>query len=80
MRCSWGWKALVSCDAPGRWFTIGATISLIPLERYEIIREVRPMRVVILGLNTAVVIDLFTRKDVLGDVLRAPLDQTRFGD
>ena len=47
-----------------RWFTIGATSSLIPLELYEINREVRLLRGVILGLNAAVVIYLFKRKDV----------------
>jgi uncharacterized membrane protein (DUF2068 family) len=67
MRCSWGRKAFgLLRRAWARPVTIGAPSSLIPLELDEITRDVRPMRVVILGLNTAVVIDLFTRKDVFG--------------
>lgn len=47
-----------------RWFTIGATSSLIPLELYEILREPHLPRIVILILNVAVVIYLFKRKEV----------------
>jgi uncharacterized membrane protein (DUF2068 family) len=47
-----------------RWFTIGATSSLIPIEVYEIVREPRPLRIAILLLNTGVVIYLFKRKEV----------------
>src|SRR5258707_12103537 len=47
-----------------RWFTIAATSSLIPLEVYEIVREVHPMRVFILLANIAVVVYLWRRKDV----------------
>jgi uncharacterized membrane protein (DUF2068 family) len=47
-----------------RWFTIVATSSLIPLEVYEIVREVHPMRVFILLANIAVVVYLWRRKDV----------------
>jgi len=47
-----------------RWFTIGATSSLIPLELYEIVRVPHPLRITILMLNVAVVIYLFKRKDV----------------
>jgi len=47
-----------------RWFTIGATSSLIPIEVYEIVREPRPLRVVILLLNLAVVWYLWQRKEV----------------
>ena len=47
-----------------RWFTIGATSSLIPIEIFEIAREPRPVRIALLVLNVAVVIYLFTRKEV----------------
>jgi uncharacterized membrane protein (DUF2068 family) len=47
-----------------RWFTIGATGSLIPIEVYEIVREPRPLRVIILLINIAVVVYLFKRKEI----------------
>jgi uncharacterized membrane protein (DUF2068 family) len=47
-----------------RWFTIGATGSLIPLEVYEIIREPRPLRMLVLLLNAGVVVYLWRRKEV----------------
>ena len=47
-----------------RWFTIGATASLIPIEVYEIAREVHPVRVVALIVNVAVVIYLWRRPDM----------------
>jgi uncharacterized membrane protein (DUF2068 family) len=47
-----------------RWFTIGATSSLIPLEVYEIIREPRLLRVFVLLLNAGVVVYLWRRKEV----------------
>jgi uncharacterized membrane protein (DUF2068 family) len=46
-----------------RWFTIGATGSLIPVEVYEILREPHPVRVVVLVLNIAVVMYLVRRKE-----------------
>jgi uncharacterized membrane protein (DUF2068 family) len=46
-----------------RWFTLGATSSLIPIEVFEIIRTPRPLRVTILILNLLIVIYLFIRKD-----------------
>lgn len=46
-----------------RWFTIGATGSLIPIEVYEIVRKLEPIRVVILLLNIAVVAYLWSRKE-----------------
>jgi uncharacterized membrane protein (DUF2068 family) len=39
-----------------RWLTIAATSSLIPIEAYEISREVHPVRVLILIVNVAVVV------------------------
>jgi len=47
-----------------RWLTIIATGSLIPLELYEIVRELHPLRVLILLLNIAIVIYLARRKEV----------------
>jgi len=38
-----------------RWFTIGATSSLVPIEVYEIVREPLPLRVLVLLLNISVV-------------------------
>jgi uncharacterized membrane protein (DUF2068 family) len=46
-----------------RWFTIIATSSLIPLEVYEIIRELHPIRVLILIANAAIVVYLWRRKE-----------------
>jgi uncharacterized membrane protein (DUF2068 family) len=46
-----------------RWFTIIASSSLIPLEVYEIARAVRPIRIVVLLANLAIVIYLYRRKD-----------------
>jgi uncharacterized membrane protein (DUF2068 family) len=47
-----------------RWFTVGATSSLLPIEVYEIVREPGPLRVVILLLNLAIVFYLWKRKEV----------------
>jgi len=47
-----------------RWFTIGATSSLIPVEVYEIVREPRLPRVLILLLNIAVVAYLWRRREI----------------
>jgi len=47
-----------------RWFTIGATTSLLPIEIYEILREVHPLRVVVLFANVAVVVYLVKRREL----------------
>ena len=47
-----------------RWFTIVATSSLVPLELYEIVRQPRPLRIVILLVNLAVVVYLYQRKEL----------------
>jgi uncharacterized membrane protein (DUF2068 family) len=47
-----------------RWFTIIATSSLIPIELYEIAREMHLIRVLVLLANLAIVVYLFRRKDV----------------
>lgn len=47
-----------------RWFTIGATSSLLPIEVYEIVRDVHPVRVLVLLANGAIVIYLYRRKEL----------------
>lgn len=47
-----------------RWLTIVATSSLIPIEVYEISREVHPLRVVLLIVNVAVVIYLWNHEEL----------------
>lgn len=69
---AFGYAVLMTTEGVGlylrrswaRWFTIGATSSLIPIEVYEIVREPRIIRVVILLLNIAVVAYLWRRKEV----------------
>ena len=47
-----------------RWLTVIATSSLVPLELYEVFREPRPGRVLILVLNVAIVVYLVKRKEI----------------
>jgi len=47
-----------------RWFTIGATSSLLPIEVFEIVREVHPVRVIVLLANIAIIVYLFRRKEL----------------
>jgi len=47
-----------------RWFTIGATSSLLPIEVYEIVREIHPVRVLVLLANIAIVVYLFERTEL----------------
>ena len=47
-----------------RWFTIGATTSLIPIEIYEIVREVHLVRVLLLVANVAIVLYLVRRREL----------------
>ena len=47
-----------------RWFTIIATSSLIPLEIYEIIREIHAIRVLVIVANIGIVVYLWQRKDM----------------
>jgi uncharacterized membrane protein (DUF2068 family) len=46
-----------------RWFTIIATGSLVPVEVYEIVRALHPVRVLVLLANLAIVVYLARRKD-----------------
>lgn len=48
-----------------RWFTIGATSSLIPIEIYEILHEPHVTRVLVLVFNAAIVMYLWRRRDLL---------------
>ena len=47
-----------------RWFTIIATASLIPLELYEVVRELHATRVLVLIANIVIVAYLWRRKEV----------------
>ena len=47
-----------------RWFTIIATSSLIPLEIYEIIREIHAIRMLVVVANIGIVVYLWQRKDM----------------
>ena len=47
-----------------RWLTIVATSSLIPIEAYEIAREVHPLRVLILIVNVAIVVYLWNHEEL----------------
>jgi uncharacterized membrane protein (DUF2068 family) len=47
-----------------RWFTIGATSSLIPIEIYEIARALHPLRVLVLVVNVAIVVYLVRRREL----------------
>jgi uncharacterized membrane protein (DUF2068 family) len=47
-----------------RWFTIIATSSLIPLEMYEIVREIHAIRVLVLVANIGIVVYLWQRKEM----------------
>ena len=69
---AFGYAALMGTEGIGlylrkpwaRWFTIGATSSLLPIELYEIVRQPRILRIVILAINVAVVWYLWRRKEV----------------
>ena len=47
-----------------RWFTIIATSSFIPVEIYEIIREIHLIRVLVMVANIGIVVYLWQRKDM----------------
>jgi uncharacterized membrane protein (DUF2068 family) len=47
-----------------RWFTIGATSSLLPIEAYEIVQHVHLLRVLVLLANVAIVVYLFRRREL----------------
>jgi uncharacterized membrane protein (DUF2068 family) len=47
-----------------RWFTVVASSSLVPVEVYEIVREVHPVRVLVLVVNVAIVVHLWRRREI----------------
>src|SRR5262249_1830337 len=47
-----------------RWLTIIATSSLIPIELYEIAREVHPIRIAVLVVNVVVVLYLWKHEEM----------------
>jgi uncharacterized membrane protein (DUF2068 family) len=47
-----------------RWFTVVASSSLVPIELYEIVREVHPVRVVVLIINVAIVVYLWRQREI----------------
>jgi len=57
-----------------RWFTIGATSSLLPIEVFEIVREVHPVRVLVLLANIAIIVYLFRRKELFDAQPRHVID------
>jgi len=69
---AYGYAALMATEGVGlylrkpwaRWFTIIATGYLIPVEIYEVVRIPRPLRVLVLLLNIAVVVYLARRKEI----------------
>jgi len=69
---AFGYAALMGAEGVGlylrkpwsRWFTIGATSSLIPIEVYESVRGLHPLRVLVLIVNAAVVIYLVRRREL----------------
>jgi uncharacterized membrane protein (DUF2068 family) len=69
---AFGYAALMGTEGVGlylrkpwsRWFTIGATSSLIPIELYEIVREPHLVRILVLLVNVAIVIYLVRRREL----------------
>jgi uncharacterized membrane protein (DUF2068 family) len=47
-----------------RWFTVVASSSLVPIEVYEIVREVHPVRILVLIINVAIVVYLWRRREI----------------
>jgi uncharacterized membrane protein (DUF2068 family) len=70
-----GYAVLMAAEGVGlylrrrwaRWFTIGATSSLMPIEAFEIARRPGSVRVLVLLLNAVVVIYLWQRKEIFDD-------------
>jgi uncharacterized membrane protein (DUF2068 family) len=46
-----------------RWFTIGATSSLVPIEVYEILREPHAVRLLVFAANVAIIVYLVKRRE-----------------
>ena len=69
---AFGYAALLGTEGVGlylrrpwsRWLTIAATGSLIPIEIYEVLRELHLLRVLILAANVAIVVYLARRREL----------------
>ena len=70
---AFGYAALLGTEAVGlalrrawaRWFTIGVTGSLLPIEVYEIARRPEgPVRILTFLVNIAIVVYLYRRKEI----------------
>jgi uncharacterized membrane protein (DUF2068 family) len=69
---AFGYAILMGAEGAGlyyrkhwaRWFTIIATSSLIPIEVYEIVGDPRPLPIMVLLANIAIVIYLYRRKEI----------------
>lgn len=69
---AFGYAMLMSAEGVGlylrkpwaRWFTVVATSSLIPIEIYEIVRELHLARVLILIANVAIIVYLVRRREL----------------
>jgi uncharacterized membrane protein (DUF2068 family) len=69
---AFGYAALMGTEGIGlylrkpwsRWFTIGATSSLIPIEIYEIVRAPHAVRVLVFVANAAIVVYLVRRREL----------------
>ena len=56
----------------GEWLVVVATGGLIPIEAYELVRHVRPVRALVLALNIAVVVYLARRRYSHGRISSGP--------
>jgi len=68
---AFGYAALMASEGIGlhlrkpwaRWFTIGATSSLVPIEVYEILREPHAVRLLVFAANVAIIVYLVKRRE-----------------
>jgi uncharacterized membrane protein (DUF2068 family) len=69
---AFGYAALMGTEGVGlylrkpwsRWFTVGATSSLIPIEIFEIVRAPHAVRILVLIANAAIVVYLVRRREL----------------
>jgi uncharacterized membrane protein (DUF2068 family) len=68
---AFGYAVLMASEGVGlhlrkpwaRWFTIGATSSLVPIEVYEILREPHAVRLLVFAANVAIIVYLVKRRE-----------------
>jgi uncharacterized membrane protein (DUF2068 family) len=68
---AFGYAVLMASEGVGlhlrkpwaRWFTIGATTSLVPIEVYEILREPHAVRLLVFAANVAIIVYLVKRRE-----------------